>query len=60
MSEAASEVTGKQVCGRFEVHDAQIVVWRDYFDHMTIAAATIRGLLGTVIPAARAKPPSMA
>jgi hypothetical protein len=32
-------------------------VWRDYFDHLTILAATIRGLLGMVIPAARAKPP---
>ncbi len=48
------------VCGRFEVHDAQIVVWRDYFDHLTIAAATIRGLIGTVFPAVRAKPPSTA
>ncbi len=46
------------VCGRFDVHDGQIVLWRDYFDQMNIAAATIRGLLGTVFPAARAKPPS--
>ncbi|MFI4977270.1 MAG: limonene-1,2-epoxide hydrolase family protein [Solirubrobacterales bacterium] len=48
------------VCGRFDVHDAQIVVWRDYFDYLTLAAATIRGLLGTAFPAARAKPPSTA
>ena len=48
------------VCGRFDVHDGQIVLWRDYFDQMNIAAATIRGLLGTVFPAARAKPPSTA
>jgi limonene-1,2-epoxide hydrolase len=48
------------VCGRFDVHDAQIVLWRDYFDQMNIAAATIRGLLGTVFPTARAKPPSAA
>jgi limonene-1,2-epoxide hydrolase len=46
------------VCGRFDVEDAQIVLWRDYFDYATLAAATIRGLLGTVLPAARAKPPS--
>lgn len=46
------------VCGRFDVHDGEIVLWRDYFDQMNIAAATIRGLLGTVFPAARAKPPS--
>jgi limonene-1,2-epoxide hydrolase len=48
------------VCGRFEVHDAKIVLWRDYFDYMALAAATIRGLLGTVVPAVRAKPPSTA
>jgi limonene-1,2-epoxide hydrolase len=46
------------VCGRFDVHDGQIVLWRDYFDQMNIAAATVRGLLGTVFPAARAKPPT--
>jgi limonene-1,2-epoxide hydrolase len=48
------------VCGRFDVRDAQIVLWRDYFDQMNIAAAMIRGLLGTVFPAVRAKPPSTA
>ncbi len=48
------------VCGRFDVHDGQIVLWRDYFDQMNIAAATIRGLLGTAFPALRAKPPSTA
>jgi limonene-1,2-epoxide hydrolase len=46
------------VCGRFDVHDGQIVLWRDYFDQMNIAAATARGLLGTVFPAVRAKPPT--
>ncbi len=48
------------VCGRFDVRDGQITVWRDYFDHLTILAATVRGLLGTVVPAVRAKPPSTA
>ena len=48
------------VCGRFDVHDAQIVLWRDYFDQMNFWVATARGLLGTVFPAARAKPPSTA
>ncbi len=47
------------VCGRFDVHDGQIVLWRDYFDQMNIMIASIRGLLGTVFPAARAKPPSV-
>jgi limonene-1,2-epoxide hydrolase len=46
------------VCGRFDVKDGQIVLWRDYFDQMNIWMATLRGLLGTVVPAARAKPPS--
>jgi limonene-1,2-epoxide hydrolase len=45
------------VCGRFDVHDGQIVLWRDYFDYMNIIAATARGLLGVVFSAARAKPP---
>jgi limonene-1,2-epoxide hydrolase len=45
------------VCGRFDVRDGEIVVWRDYFDHLTILAATARGLLGTIVPAARAQPP---
>lgn len=46
------------VCGRFDVRDGEIVVWRDYFDHLTILAATVRGLLGMVVPAVRAKPPA--
>jgi len=48
------------VCGRFDVRDGEIVLWRDYFDYVTLAAATIRGLLATILPAARAKPPSTA
>jgi limonene-1,2-epoxide hydrolase len=46
------------VCGRFDVRDEQIVVWRDYFDYLSLGTATIRGLLGMVFPVARAKPPS--
>jgi limonene-1,2-epoxide hydrolase len=46
------------VCGRFDVHDGQIVLWRDYFDQVNFWAATARGLLGAVFPAARAKPPT--
>lgn len=48
------------VCGRFDVRDGQIVLWRDYFDYLAFAVATVRGLLGIVFPAARAKPPSTA
>jgi limonene-1,2-epoxide hydrolase len=46
------------VCGRFDVRDGQIVQWRDYFDWLNVAGAVVRGLLGTVIPAVRASPPS--
>lgn len=48
------------VCGRFDVRDGQIVLWRDYFDYLTLAVATVRGLLGAVFPSIRAKPPSTA
>jgi limonene-1,2-epoxide hydrolase len=46
------------VCGRFDVRDGQIVRWRDYFDWLNGAGAIMRGLLGIVIPALRANPPS--
>jgi limonene-1,2-epoxide hydrolase len=46
------------VCGRFDVHDGQIALWRDYFDHINFLAATVRGLLGVVLPAVRATPPA--
>ncbi len=46
------------IWGRFDVHDGQIVVWRESYDPLTILAATMRGLIGTVVPAVRAKPPS--
>jgi limonene-1,2-epoxide hydrolase len=45
------------VCGRFDVRDGQIVLWRDYFDQMNFWVATARGLLGTIFPVVRAKPP---
>lgn len=46
------------VCGRFDVRDGEIVLWRDYFDYLAVFAATTRGLLGIFVPALRAKPPS--
>ncbi|HXB66248.1 MAG TPA: limonene-1,2-epoxide hydrolase family protein [Solirubrobacteraceae bacterium] len=45
------------VCGRFDVRDGEIVLWRDYFDQLNFWLATARGLLGTVLPVLRAKPP---
>jgi limonene-1,2-epoxide hydrolase len=45
------------VCGRFDVQDGEIVLWRDYFSATNFIAATLWGLLGVAIPAVRAKPP---
>ncbi len=46
------------VCGRFDVHDGRITLWRDYFDWGNVTLATLRGLLGAVLPAARPAPPA--
>ncbi|OBC08560.1 limonene-1,2-epoxide hydrolase [Mycobacterium sp. 852013-50091_SCH5140682] len=42
------------VCGVFEVHDGRITLWRDYFDFLDMTKATVRGLVGIVIPSLRA------
>jgi limonene-1,2-epoxide hydrolase len=41
------------VCGVFEVVDGRITLWRDYFDAFDMVKATVRGLIGVVIPALR-------
>ncbi len=46
------------VCGRFDVEDGEIVLWRDYFDWLGFSLAIARGLLGALLPALRAKPPA--
>ena len=46
------------VCGRFDVVNGEITMWKDYFDWGNFAVATIRGLLGAVIPALRPRPPA--
>jgi limonene-1,2-epoxide hydrolase len=46
------------VCGRFDVRDGQVVLWRDYFSLTSYTAATLRGLLGVIIPGVSAKPPA--
>ncbi len=48
------------VCGRFDVRDEQIVLWRDYFDYVNFAVAMVRGILGVHLPGLRARPPSTA
>jgi limonene-1,2-epoxide hydrolase len=46
------------VCGRFDVEGEEIVGWRDYFDWLDFTRATVRGLLGVLLPALRAKAPA--
>ncbi|MEV7396467.1 limonene-1,2-epoxide hydrolase family protein [Aeromicrobium sp. NPDC092404] len=41
------------VCGVFEVADGRISLWRDYFDFYDMFKATLRGVIGIVIPAVR-------
>lgn len=38
------------VCGRFEIADGRIVVWRDYFDYFDCTKALLRGLVAAVVP----------
>ncbi|MDL9938198.1 limonene-1,2-epoxide hydrolase family protein [Gordonia sp. ABSL1-1] len=38
------------VCGRFEVAEGRITVWRDYFDYFDMTKALVRGLVGAIIP----------
>jgi limonene-1,2-epoxide hydrolase len=45
------------VCGRFDVREGEIVLWRDYFDYVNFTVALVRGLLGVRLPALRAKAP---
>ncbi len=48
------------VCGRFDVYDGQIVLWRDYFDYVNFGVAMLRGMLGVRLPGLRAKLPAAA
>ncbi len=41
------------VCGRFDVRDGRIVLWRDYFDNIDIAKGIVRGVLALATPAAQ-------
>jgi limonene-1,2-epoxide hydrolase len=39
------------VCGTFEVRDGKIVLWRDYFDWTTFAAAAVKGAARAAVSA---------
>ncbi len=45
------------VCGRFDVRDGQITLWKDYFDWANFTLAMVRGIIGIFLPSLRAKPP---
>lgn len=45
------------VCGRFDVQEGRIALWKDYFDWAYFTVAVVRGLVGIVLPSVRAKPP---
>ena len=46
------------VCGRFEVRDGKIAVWRDHFDWVNVTVGVARGLAGLVVPSLRARIPA--
>jgi limonene-1,2-epoxide hydrolase len=39
------------VCGRFEVREGKITLWRDYFDWRDLLVGLARGLGGAIVPA---------
>ncbi len=46
------------VCGRFDVVDGRIALWKDYFDWWNCTVALVRGLLSAVVPSLRPGPPA--
>lgn len=44
------------VCGRFDVVDGEITLWRDYFDWLDILKATGRAVLGLASPTLASHP----
>ncbi|NDZ96771.1 limonene-1,2-epoxide hydrolase [Streptomyces sp. SID6673] len=38
------------VCGRFEIGEGRITVWRDYFDYWDMTKGLVKGLVAVVIP----------
>ncbi len=46
------------VCGRFDVHDGKIILWRDAFDFVDIVRGTLRAIAGVVVPGLRPLPPT--
>ncbi len=47
------------VCGRFDVSDGKITLWRDYFDWLSSTIALLRGVLAMAFPALSPSPPAV-
>ena len=45
------------VCGRFDVHDGKITLWRDAFDFVDIVRGLVRGAVGLLVPSLRPRAP---
>lgn len=43
------------VCGRYEIREGRITVWRDYFDYFEMTKALLRGIVA--IPFPKLQPP---
>ncbi|KAF0969573.1 limonene-1,2-epoxide hydrolase family protein [Gordonia sp. YY1] len=39
------------VCGRFEIREGRIAVWRDYFDYFAMTKGLVRGVAALALPA---------
>jgi limonene-1,2-epoxide hydrolase len=46
------------VCGRFDVHDGKITLWRDAFDFVDVMRGNLRGLAAMVVPSLAPKAPT--
>lgn len=48
------------VCGRFEVREGRITVWRDYFDYFDMTKALVRGVAALAVPSVQRPLPAPA
>ncbi|MFW0797703.1 limonene-1,2-epoxide hydrolase family protein [Gordonia sp. CPCC 205515] len=46
------------VCGRFEIVEGRIAVWRDYFDYFDFTKGMVRGLAAAAVPSIQRRLPA--
>ncbi len=46
------------VCGRFDVHDGKITLWRDAFDFVDLLRGNLRALAAIAVPSLKPEPPA--